>query len=117
MNNTRTNKQSAVPLALCICIFLVTYFINNDFGIKYIFNYLFIVGFITCGVFIDNRIINNRVIFIYLFLVVVIVIYSFAPNSVMDPESNNHAISTILFFLCCSMSLPTDNEKQTFANQ
>ncbi len=110
MSSIRASKKSKIPLTTCIIIFLITYFINNDFDIRYIYNYIFVAGFIASSIIFDGRICLNRVTLVYFFLVVVVIIYSFLPNSVMDPESNNHAISIILFFLCCVLSIPTKKE-------
>lgn len=106
----RTNRESRVPLTICIVLFLVTFFVNSDFEIGYIFNYAFVSGFIALAVVFDGRIRLGKINRVYLFLATVVVAYSFMPNSVMDPESNNHAISVALFFLCCALSMPSTSE-------
>lgn len=106
----RSNKESRVPLTICIIVFLVTFFVNNDFEIGYIFNYAFVSGFIALSLIFDGRIHLGRINLVYLFLTAVVVLFSFMPNSVMDPESNNHAISIIMFFLCCGLSMPSTSE-------
>lgn len=97
-------------MTLCIVLFLVTYFINNDFDIRYIYNYLFLLSFIICSIFIDRRFYINFPTSIYFFLSLVVVIYSFLPSSVRDLESNNHAISIVVFFLCCLLAIPSKKE-------
>lgn len=108
----RIRKESRVPLTICITVFLVTYFLNNDFNIRYIWNYAFVAAVIVCSRLFDGNgmIRMGKVTVVYLLLSGVVVVFSFLPNSVLDQESNNHAISIMLFALCAAFSKPSRNE-------
>lgn len=107
------NRQSRIPLTFCIVFFLVTFFLNKDFDIRYIYNYMVVMVFLVLSFFYDGMLRINRNTLPYVFLAALFVFYSFLPNSVRDPESNNSAISIMLFTLCCLMCIPSDREIKT----
>lgn len=110
MNRAYSRKESRIPLTICIIVFLVTFFLNNDLEIGYIFNYAFVAAFIGLSLVFDRKLRFSKITLAYSFLTAIVVIFSFLPNSIMDPESNNHAISVVIFFLCCALSLPGAKE-------
>ena len=110
MNVPDIENRSKIPQTLCIMLFVVLFFVNTDFGIGYIYNYLFVSVFIILGIFIDQKIYITKEVIVYFVLSLFVVIFSFLPNSVKDPESTNHAISLVMFFVCCVISLPSERE-------
>lgn len=108
--NSISDRKSKIPLTLCIAIFIIIFFLNKDFGIRYAFNYMIVAGFLGLSFLVDERLRINRDTLPYVLAAAAVVIYSFLPGAVHDGTTNNQAISIVLFTLCCLMSRPTDKE-------
>lgn len=99
-----------MPLTLCIAIFIIIFFMNKDFNIRYMYNYAIVAGFLGLSFLVDGVLKINRNTWPYLFMAVVVVAYSFMPGAVRDANTTNSAISIVLFTICCLMADPSDRE-------
>ena len=111
--NSEANRQSRIPLTLCIVFFLVTFFLNKDFDIRYLYNYMVVMAFLAFSFWFDGMLRINRNTMLYVFLALLFVFYMFLPNAARNAETTNNAISILLFTLCCVMSMPSDWEIKT----
>lgn len=110
MRESYAQRQSRIPLVLCITVFLVTFFLNRDFGIRYLYNYFLVAAVLMLAVIFDGVVRVNKEKLIYVFLAAVIVVLSFLPTSVRDPLVINTAIAVALFTVCCLLAAPSERE-------
>lgn len=110
MRESYAQRRSRIPLVLCITVFLVTFFLNRDFGIRYLYNYFLVAVVLMLAVIFDGVVRVNKEKLVYVFLAAVIVVLSFLPTSVRDPLVVNTAIAVALFTVCCLLAAPSDRE-------
>lgn len=110
MRESYAQRQSRIPLVLCITVFLVTFFLNRDFGIRYLYNYFLVAVVLMLAVIFDGVVRVNKEKLVYVFLAAVIVVLSFLPTSVRDPLVINTAIAVALFTVCCLLAAPSERE-------
>lgn len=103
-------RQSKIPLFFILVAFIVTFFINGDFGIKYVYNY-FILSLLVIGeVLLQRKIYVSKITLKYFFLVTIVTFFSVLPNAYLDLEAQNYTISILIFFGCYLLANPSAKE-------
>lgn len=110
MRDGYAEKRSRIPLVLCLALFVITFFLNKDFDIRYIYNYFLVACVLMLSLIFDGILRFDKTRLIYVFLAAVIVVLSVLPTSVRDPLVINNAIATTLFTACCLLVSPSDRE-------
>lgn len=102
--------RSKIPLLFSIVFFSVSFFINDDFGIRYLYNYLLLSLLILGELLLQRKIRVNLMTTEYFLLVMTVAIFSSLPNANLDLETQNKTISMLLFFCCYILSFPSAKE-------
>lgn len=102
--------KSKIPLLLSIVFFTITFFINSDFDVRFLYNYVFFAALILCEFLIQRRIRVSKITVCYFLLVTSVTVFSILPNAYLDLEAQNHTISMLLFFSCFLFTYPSARE-------